>query len=184
MVQPASLHLGQEHRAPVQNRIPYRVDEKIGETDHPDGRVAEHMPTNELFKVLIAHPPQLFRLLVILTVFFHRRQAEGFGRVAQTIGDKQSAEKSQAGRNKETQPPVVQHQKAVQQHHQTGADGMRGVPDGEFAAAFVGGEPVGQRVGGRRKAHALKPAVEQPEQAERPHRIAQAEKNAHQRRRE
>ena len=78
-------------------------------------------------------------------------------------------------RNKKTEPPVGREkistdQKAAEQDNQNAADIVGGVPDGELGRELFGRKPVGHQPRAGRKTHALKPAVEHPDEAEAPRR--------------
>ena len=71
--------------------------------------------------------------------------------------------------------PVQADDIAAEDDGQSGADRVRGVPDRHLGRQPFGDDPVGHQPRAGRDAHALEPAVENPEDAQRQHRGAESE---------
>ena len=108
----------------------------------------------------------------------HRR-----GGVAQEDGQRDGSRERDAGRKPEAPTPGprmggsdahVAHDVAAENHHQSGANRVRGVPPRHLRGQLGGGHPVGQQPRAGREARPLQHAVDHPHDAhEEYHRVGE-----------
>lgn len=175
------LRLAQQRGAPVEHREADDVDEEVGDAQNPNQRVAEDMLAQEgavfgplggcgILLVLRLGPLQLGKA--------HRR-----GGVAQEDGQRDGSRERDAGRKPEAPAPGprmggsdahVAHDVAAENHHQSGANRVRGVPPRHLRGQLGGGHPVGQQPRAGREARPLQHAVDHPHDAhEEYHRVGE-----------